>query len=143
MTRVQFLNALYQRLEGMSKAEAEEYLTYYAEMLADRMEEGMSEEEAVASMEDTETIARRILQERATGAASVPPAYPDLPPREPMAAPAGKARGSGTRDRLSGRPLGCWRWQWRRRFCGSGLAPGEWRAAPWGRILPPPWRRPL
>lgn len=100
MTRVQFLNALYQRLEGMSKAEAEEYLTYYAEMLADRMEEGMSEEEAVASMEDTETIARRILQERATGAASVPPAYPDLPPREPMAAPAGKARGS--RDR---RPL--------------------------------------
>lgn len=100
MTRVQFLNALYQRLEGMSKAEAEEYLTYYAEMLADRMEEGMSEEEAVASMEDTETIARRILQERATGAASVPPAYPDLPPREPMAAPAGKARGS--RDK---RPL--------------------------------------
>ena len=61
MTRAQFLNDLYRRLcgNGMDKDQAEQHLTYYAEMLADRMEEGMSEDEAVGSMEDVETIARR------------------------------------------------------------------------------------
>ena len=60
MTRAQFLNELYRRLGSMSKEQAEQHLTYYAEMLMDRMEEGMSEEEAVASLEDVDTIARRI-----------------------------------------------------------------------------------
>lgn len=82
MTRVQFLNDLYRRLgASMPKDEAEQHLTYYAEMLADRMEEGMTEEEAVASMEDVETIAGRILRDRAEGAE--PPRYPDPPRREP------------------------------------------------------------
>src|SRR5699024_7560951 len=69
------------------REEAEQYLTYYAEMLADRMEEGMTEEEAVASMEDVETIAARIRQERAEeGNANAkesasPPSYPDPPHR--------------------------------------------------------------
>ena len=58
MTRVQFLNDLYHHLYGMTQEQAEQHLTYYAEMLADRMEEGMTEEEAVAGMEDVETIAR-------------------------------------------------------------------------------------
>ena len=43
MTRAQFLNELYRRLGSMSKEQAEQHLTYYAEMLMDRMEEGMSE----------------------------------------------------------------------------------------------------
>ena len=63
MTRVQFLNDLYHHLYGMTQEQAEQHLTYYAEMLADRMEEGMSEEEAVGSMEAVDTIARRILEE--------------------------------------------------------------------------------
>jgi len=63
MTRRQFLNDLYRRLGAMSTEEAEQHLTYYAEMLADRMEEGMTEEEAVASMESVDTIAQRILQD--------------------------------------------------------------------------------
>lgn len=63
MTRRQFLNDLYRRLGPLSREEAEQHLTYYAEMLADRMEEGMTEEEAVASMEDVDTIARRILED--------------------------------------------------------------------------------
>lgn len=78
MTRAQFLNDLYHRLEGLTREQAEQHLTYYAEMLADRMEEGMSEEQAVESMEDVDTIARRILEEE--GAAPrppEPPAYPD------------------------------------------------------------------
>lgn len=83
MTRVQFLNDLYHHLYGMTQEQAEQHLTYYAEMLADRMEEGMSEEEAVAGMEDVETIARRILEEEGLPYTppdqrlAAPPAYPD------------------------------------------------------------------
>ncbi len=83
MTRVQFLNDLYHHLYGMTQEQAEQHLTYYAEMLADRMEEGMTEEEAVASMEDVETIARRILEEEGLPYTPpdqrpvIPPAYPD------------------------------------------------------------------
>lgn len=77
MTRVQFLNELYRRLGSLRQEQAEQYLTYYAEMLADRMEEGMTEEEAVASMEDIGTIARRILQDE--GVSWHPPRYPDPP----------------------------------------------------------------
>ena len=50
MTRKQFLNDLYLRLTALGPERAEQHLTYYAEMLADRMEEGLSEAEAVASM---------------------------------------------------------------------------------------------
>ncbi len=83
MTRVQFLNDLYHHLYGMTQEQAEQHLTYYAEMLADRMEEGMTEEEAVAGMEDVETIARRILEEEGLPYTPpdqrpvIPPSYPD------------------------------------------------------------------
>lgn len=61
MTRVEFLTQLDHKLSALSKEEADEYLAYYAEMLADRMEDGMSEEDAVASLESVDTIAARIL----------------------------------------------------------------------------------
>ena len=61
MTRVEFLTQLDHKLSALSKEEADQYLDYYAEMLADRMEDGMSEEEAVASLESVDTIAARIL----------------------------------------------------------------------------------
>ena len=83
MTRAQFLNDLYRRLSGLSQEQAEQHLTYYAEMLADRMEEGMSEEEAVASMEPLDVIVQRILQDEGVPEAlpqpPQPPKYPDLP----------------------------------------------------------------
>ena len=82
MTRAQFLNDLYRRLcgNGLDKDQAEQHLTYYAEMLADRMEEGMSEDEAVAGMEDVDTIVRRILEEEGLPYREVisPPEYPDV-----------------------------------------------------------------
>ena len=80
MTRKQFLNDLYLRLEALGQERAEQHLTYYAEMLADRMEEGMTEEEAVSGMEDLDTIVRRILEEEGvpeTPRPVTPPAYPD------------------------------------------------------------------
>lgn len=83
MTRAQFLNDLYRRLSALSQEQAEQHLTYYAEMLADRMEEGMSEEEAVASMEPLDVITQRILQDEGLPDSPPqppqPPRYPDLP----------------------------------------------------------------
>ena len=87
MTRREFLSELYHRLgTKMSREEAEQYLTYYAEMLADRVEEGMTEEEAVAGMEDVDTIAGRILQERAEENAAPGP-EPRPAGEEPAAEP--------------------------------------------------------
>lgn len=88
MTRAQFLNDLYRLLagNGMNAEQAEQHLTYYAEMLADRMEEGMTEEQAVSGMEDVDTIARRVLEEeglpyRPLGEIPMkPPAYPNVSP---------------------------------------------------------------
>ena len=84
MTRAQFLNDMYRRLcgNGMDRDQAEQHLTYYAEMLADRMEEGMTEEQAVSRMEDLETIVRRLLEEeglpyRPLEEGVTPPEYPD------------------------------------------------------------------
>lgn len=93
MTRVQFLNDLYHHLYGMTQEQAEQHLTYYAEMLADRIEEGMSEEDAVASMEDVETIARRIMEEE--GLPYTPPDQrPPVPPSYPDASRLGGGGGS-------------------------------------------------
>ncbi len=61
MTRVEFLSELDRRLSALSKEQADDYLAYYAEMLTDRMEDGMSEEEAVASLDSADAIAKRIL----------------------------------------------------------------------------------
>lgn len=94
MTRAQFLNDLYRRLSGngMKAEQAEQHLTYYAEMLADRMEEGMSEDEAVGSMEDVETIARRVLEEE--GLSYQPPEErPVTPPEYPDASKLGGGGG--------------------------------------------------
>ena len=95
MTRAQFLNDLYRRLSGLTQEQAEQHLTYYAEMLADRMEEGMSEEEAVASMEDLDTIVQRILQDEGVRT----PERPD--PAEASPPPEGKKPGLNWR-RLAG-----------------------------------------
>ena len=64
MTRKEFLTELDRRLSTLPRQEAEEHINYYAEMLADRMEEGMTEEEAVRSMESIDVIASRILGAR-------------------------------------------------------------------------------
>ena len=70
MTRSEFLNALYRKLPGMT------------------------EEEAVGSMEDVDAIAQRILQDRSAEAAAQPPRAPEVPARE--------ASPEGTPDAFSG-----------------------------------------
>lgn len=50
MTKEQFLYQLQQRLAFLPSSETARFLSYYREMIDDRMEEGMSETEAVADL---------------------------------------------------------------------------------------------
>ena len=63
MTKQEFTDSLRKALSGLPKDEAEERLAFYAEMIDDRMEEGASEEEAVAGAGSVEKIAARIVSE--------------------------------------------------------------------------------
>lgn len=60
MTKLDFLFALQSRLEGLPKDEVRERIGFYAEMIEDRMEEGNSEEAAVAAVGSVEEIAAQI-----------------------------------------------------------------------------------
>lgn len=62
MNKEQFLAALRARLTGLPRADLERTLQYYAEMVDDRVEEGMSEQEAVADVGDPAELAEAILQ---------------------------------------------------------------------------------
>ncbi|MBQ4055122.1 MAG: DUF1700 domain-containing protein [Clostridia bacterium] len=63
MTKISFLLSLNERLSGLPKDEIEERLAFFGEMIEDRMEEGMSEEEAVDAIGSVDGIADRIISE--------------------------------------------------------------------------------
>ena len=63
MRRQEFLDALRVRLSGLPKPELEDRLAFYAEMLDDRIEEGIEEETAVAELGDIEQIATQIISD--------------------------------------------------------------------------------
>jgi len=63
MNKQQFLAAIEKQLSDMEPGEREASLAYYEEMLSDRMEEGMTEEQAVADMGDVDEITAAILAE--------------------------------------------------------------------------------
>ena len=67
MTREQFLNDLRSALSGMKDEELEGVIAYYAEMIDDRVEAGMTEEAAVKGMEPVSVIAGRVLEEAGMG----------------------------------------------------------------------------
>ena len=69
MTKIQFMLTLNEKLSDMPKNEIEERLTFYSEMIEDRMEEGLTEEEAVAAVGDVDEIARSIMAESAVSSA--------------------------------------------------------------------------
>lgn len=60
-----FLQLLRKRLSGLSRQEREERLSFYREMIEDRMEEGLSEEAAVAAVGSADEIAGQIVYEYA------------------------------------------------------------------------------
>ena len=66
MNRAEFLTQLRGQLKPLPQSEIEKTISFYIEAINDRMEDGMSEEEAVASLETPDAIAREILVENAT-----------------------------------------------------------------------------
>lgn len=60
MTKKEFLEDLGQRLSGLSESERSERLCFYEEMIDDKMEEGLSEEDAVFSIGSVDDIAPEI-----------------------------------------------------------------------------------
>lgn len=61
MRKQEFLVALRARLACLPGQDAEEHLNFYSEMIDDRMEEGVSEEDAVAAIGSVERVAAQIL----------------------------------------------------------------------------------
>lgn len=63
MNKQEFLLKLRKRLSGLPQDEVEERLTFYTEMIEDRMEEGLSEEEAVAAAGTIDDIVAQTVAE--------------------------------------------------------------------------------
>lgn len=74
MTKNAFLTALRQGLSALSQDEVEERLTFYAEMIDDGMEEGLSEEEAVAAVGSVDEIVSQAVWDAPRGKLLVHPA---------------------------------------------------------------------
>ena len=63
MERLEFLLQLRERLSCLPQDDMEERLTFYNEMIDDLLEEGLSEQEAVAQIGNVNEIASQILQD--------------------------------------------------------------------------------
>jgi uncharacterized membrane protein len=63
MNKQEFLAKLQTNLSGLPEKEVQDSLGFYSEMIDDRMEEGLSEEDAVRDIGSAEEIARQIIAE--------------------------------------------------------------------------------
>lgn len=63
MKKKEFLEKLQASLWAMPETDKQRSVDYYAEMIDDRMEDGLSEEEAVAAIGDLDEIVKQILTE--------------------------------------------------------------------------------
>lgn len=61
MTKQEFLTAIQQQLDRMPQSDLQKSLDYYSEMIDDRMEDDLSEEEAVEALGSIEEIVQQIL----------------------------------------------------------------------------------
>lgn len=61
MTKIKFLLSLHDKLSALPQDEVEERLNFYSEIIEDRMEEGLSEEDAVAAVGSVDEIAEQIV----------------------------------------------------------------------------------
>lgn len=66
MNKQEFLAKLRKGLSGLSQSEIEERVAFYSEVIDDRMEEGISEEEAVREIGSVDDIVSQILAENAS-----------------------------------------------------------------------------
>ena len=63
MNKAEFLALLDRRLAALPESDRKRSVNYFSEIIDDRMEEGESEEEAVAGLENLDDIVERILGE--------------------------------------------------------------------------------
>ena len=63
MNKQEFIETLRAELSGLPQQEVEERLAFYSEMIDDRTEEGMTEEEAVCAIGSVEEIASQIISD--------------------------------------------------------------------------------
>ena len=63
MTKIEFILELKNKLSGLPQAEVDDRLLFYSEMIDDRIEEGLSEEDAVRDMGNIDDIATQILSD--------------------------------------------------------------------------------
>ncbi len=63
MNKQEFLSELRKRLSGLPEKDTEERLSFYAEMIDDRIEEGLSEQDAVSEIGTVEEVASQIIAE--------------------------------------------------------------------------------
>lgn len=63
MNKSQFLDEVRRRLAGFSQADIDRFLDYCQEMIDDRMEDGLSEEEAVAVLGSPEDVVSQLLMD--------------------------------------------------------------------------------
>ena len=63
MNKHEFLSELWERLSGLPSEDIGQSLDYYNEMIDDRMEEGLSEEEAVRAIGSVDEVVAQILME--------------------------------------------------------------------------------
>ena len=63
MTKLEFISELYNKLSDMPISEIDERVNFYSEMIEDRIEEGLSEEEAVAAVGSVDEVADQIKAE--------------------------------------------------------------------------------
>ncbi|MBR0425939.1 MAG: DUF1700 domain-containing protein [Clostridia bacterium] len=63
MRKQEFLTALQTRLSGLPQEDVEERVSFYGEMIDDRVEEGLSEEDAVTAIGPIDAIAEQTLSE--------------------------------------------------------------------------------
>lgn len=60
MDKKEFLKAISNNLKGFDKSEITEILAYYEEIIADKMENGLTEEDAIASLGNIDDITNEI-----------------------------------------------------------------------------------
>ena len=60
MTKLEFIDELRKKLSGLPAADVEERLSFYSEMIDDKIEDGCAEDEAVFSIGSIDEISEQL-----------------------------------------------------------------------------------
>ncbi|MBQ7372922.1 MAG: DUF1700 domain-containing protein [Blautia sp.] len=63
MNRAEFLEGIQKRLSGFPQEDIDERISFYGEMIDDRMEDGITEEEAIAGIGTVDLVVEQIMSE--------------------------------------------------------------------------------